>query len=149
MEQSDRSTISKDKTASKITATARDVDELKGIFPFSKPNPLTFLQEKIKQQEEQLQELEVERDELAERCNELVGELEVSQDLRKKVEKNYQEEIGVLNNKIHQLNEYIQEMEAKNNEKFRGSLTGEVSIFNKYPLKIYHNCLEMEEGWIS
>ena len=32
LEQSDRSTISKDKTASKVTATARDIDELKGTF---------------------------------------------------------------------------------------------------------------------
>jgi len=103
----------------------------------------TISLEKIKQQVEQIHELEVERDDLAERCNELVGEIEVAQDLRKKVEKNYQEEIGVLNNKIHQLNEYIQEMEVKNNEKFRGSLTGEVPfLFHSH----MNSCLEMEES---
>ncbi len=103
MDQSDRSNLSSTKDKIHAKSSGRD-----------------------KQQIEQIHELEVERDDLAERCNELVGELEVAQDLRKKVEKNYQEEIGVLNNKIHQLNEYIQEMEVKNNEKFRGSLTGEV-----------------------
>lgn len=82
--------------------------------------------EKYKSQALQVNELEAERANLEERCNELVSELESAQELRKKMEKNYQEEINILNENIKQLNEYIEEMETKHNEKFRGSLTGEV-----------------------
>lgn len=75
-----------------------------------------------------IEETELEKKELEERCSEFVNEIESAQDLRKKVEKNYQEELKVLNNKIQQLNQYIEEIETKNNEKLRFSLTGEVSF---------------------
>lgn len=70
---------------------------------------------------------EVEKKELEERCRDLVNELEAAQKLRKTNEINYQDEVRVLNNKIQQLNNHIEEIETRANEKLRSSLTSEVS----------------------
>lgn len=56
----------------------------------------------------------------------MMKELEVAQDLRSKLEKNYRDEVAVLNDKVRQLNEYIEDMEAKNNDRLRNSVPGEV-----------------------
>ena len=58
-----------------------------------------------------------------------MNELEVVQGLRKKMEKSFQDENRVLSNKVQQLNQYIHEMETKNNEKLRNSLGADVISF--------------------
>jgi len=58
----------------------------------------------------------------------MMKELQTTQDLRTKLEKNYRDEVAVLNDKIRQLNAYMEEMEAKNNERLRNSVPGEVTI---------------------
>ena len=45
--------------------------------------------------------------------------MESIQDHRKKIEASYQEEVEVLNNKIAQLNEYVEDLESKYNKKVK------------------------------
>jgi len=71
--------------------------------------------------------LEEEKRELEERCSDLVNELEAAQKLRKTNERNYQDEVRVLNNKIQQLNDHIEEIETRAKEKLRSSLTSDVN----------------------
>jgi len=123
----DSKDVSQDKRSSRLTL--REQEDLIGKQNDMSIEVLIHYLEKYKSQTSQVNELEVERGNLEERCNDLVNELENAQELRKKIEKNYQEEIRVLNEKIKQLNEYIDEMETKNNEKFRGSLTSEVYFY--------------------
>lgn len=90
---------------------------------------LTNYLEGIKQLEGELDDLTNEKVGLEERYNALLNDLDIMQDHRKKIEANYQEEIHILNNKIAQLNSYIEELELKYNKQIKEPIFSPVKFF--------------------
>lgn len=65
-------------------------------------------------------------------------DIQISQEHRKKIETNYQEEIQVLNSKIAQLNEYIEDLEQKYNKKVKEEFTSPTVLSYKYIYLIFY-----------
>lgn len=54
--------------------------------------------------------------------------MELAQEHRKRMEKSYQDAINLLDEKVTGLNDYIQDLETRNTERMRRSLTPEVKL---------------------
>ena len=73
-----------------------------------------------------IEQLDHEKNDLEDKYNQLFKDTQLSQEHRKKMEKAYQNAINLLDEKVGGLNEYIEELEARNNARIRESLTPEV-----------------------
>lgn len=78
-----------------------------------------------------IERLETENRALEARCHELLNDIEQVQAHKQKIEKSYQEETRLLNEKVKELNEYIRGLEAKKNEKLREALSPDVNILRE------------------
>ena len=73
----------------------------------------------IKQLETEVKGVRGEKRQIEEKYNALLTDMESIQDHRKRIEASYQEEVEVLNNKIAQLNDYVEDLESKYNKKVK------------------------------
>lgn len=73
-----------------------------------------------------IEQLNNEKSGLEEKYNQLFKDTQLAQEHRKKMEKSYQNAINLLDEKVGGLNEYIEELEARNNARIRNELTPEV-----------------------
>jgi len=89
--------------------------------------------------ESNVEELTEKNKALEEQCQGLVSEIEMIRDHKQKIEKTYKEEVALLNDKLKQLSEYNQTLEAKNNDRLKESLSPNVYNFRifitNYPQK--------------
>jgi len=81
--------------------------------------------EAIFERDEIISQLNQENKALVERYNQISEDMQLAQDHRKKMEKSYQDAINLLDEKVNGLNEYIEELETRNNARNK-ELTPEV-----------------------
>ena len=73
----------------------------------------------MKHLEKQIIEIKKEKKDIEEKYNNVLKEFERSQDHKKKIEANYQEEVKVLNDKIAELQLYGDDLEKKYTKKLK------------------------------
>ena len=83
-----------------------------------------------------IEQLYNEKNDLEEKCGQLLKDMELAQEHRKRMEKSYQDAINLLDEKVTGLNDYIQDLETRNTERMRRSLTPEVRIAMKLHFNI-------------
>jgi hypothetical protein len=79
------------------------------------------LKEQTLQQEYLLEQMKIEKREYDQKLADTIDDVNNAHEHRKKMEKSYLDNISLLNNKIAELNEYIEELENKNNQRVRES----------------------------
>lgn len=84
------------------------------------------LKEALLEKEMIIEQLHNEKRSLEERYNQFFKDTQLAQDHRKRMEKSYQNAINLLDEKVGGLNEYIEELEARNNARIREEFTPEV-----------------------
>ena len=84
------------------------------------------LKEALLEKDMIIEQLGHEKNDLEDKNNQLFKDTQLAQEHRKKMEKAYQNAINLLDEKVGGLNEYIEELEARNNARIRESLTPEV-----------------------
>jgi len=80
-------------------------------------------------QEEVIRLLELDKKDLEEKCQDLMNDIESLQEHKKRIEKNYKDEVRLMNTKVQELTDYIHELELKNTQRLKGSFGTEVLEF--------------------
>ncbi len=89
---------------------------------------LTNRTEAIIERDYILEQLQSEKQDLEEKVTQLFNDAQLAQEHRKRMEKSYQNVITLLDEKVSGLNIYIEELEARSNQRIRSSITPEVSF---------------------
>lgn len=98
----------------------------------------------MKNLENKIIEIKKEKRELEEKYNNILKEFERSQDHKKKIEANYQEEVKILNDKIAQLQSYGDDLEKKYTKKLKQVISpGVLSYFSSFSILF----LEISKGF--
>ena len=79
----------------------------------------------------------IENNDLDQKYNQLFIDMQIAQEYRKKMEKNHNEAMNLLEKKVKSLNDYVEELEMSNNTKVKESLSPEVLIYVSLCLNIY------------
>jgi len=104
----------------------------RGIVVTNSPNNKrkTISKRQTEEEEEDVvQTLELEKKQLEDKCQDLMNDIESLQEHKKRIERNYKDEVRLMNTKVQELNDYIHELELKNTQRLKGSLGSEVSLF--------------------
>jgi len=100
----------------------------RGIVVTNSPNNKrkTISKRQTEEEEEDVvQTLELEKKQLEDKCQDLMNDIESLQEHKKRIERNYKDEVRLMNTKVQELNDYIHELELKNTQRLKGSLGSE------------------------
>jgi hypothetical protein len=76
--------------------------------------------------------MKIDKRDVDQKLADTIDDLNNAHEHRKKMEKNYLDNIALLNNKIRELSEYVEDLETKNNMRVRESFMPDVNNFQLF-----------------